>query len=229
MHVCHDFSVPAGQQVNIPSTSSAPLIFQDNSEWLRYVLLAGCVGMCVLVFNSFTGAERDIGKIIGGTLGALLLGFSGYVIQVRRLVIDPARREVTVTGKRLTKTVTDRFRFDEVINLLVLLTYDRDEELLPANRQRERWAVLFVLKDRTIPVSTNLYASKEHALREANRLQPLLNVDISDSPDEGVAHLIQTGKTIDGVVVLRRQRPDLTLTQAKAIVDHATSRRTPPL
>lgn len=215
--------------MNIPSTSSATLIFQDNSEWLRYVLLAGCVGMCVLVFNSFTEAERDIGTIIGGTLGALLLGFSGYVIQVRRLVIDPARREVTVTGKSLTKSVTDRFRFDEVVRLLVLLTYDRDEESLPANRQRERWSVLFVLKDRTIPVSANLYPSKEHALREAKRLQPLLNVAISDSPDEGLAHLIQTGKTIDAVTALRRQQPGTTLPQATEIVDHATSLREPPL
>ncbi|MBH0191101.1 MAG: hypothetical protein HP492_04905 [Nitrospira sp.] len=212
-----------------PTRSVKPLVFQDNSEWLRYVLLAGSVGMCVLVFNSFTEAERDIGTIIGGTLGALLLGFSGYVIQVRRLVIDPVRREVTVTGKSLTKSVTDRFRFDEVVKLLVLLTYDRDEELLPANRQRERWSVLFVLKDRTIPVSTNLYASKEHALREANRLQPLLHVAISDSPDEGLAHLTQTGRTVDAVTALRRQQPGMTLPQAKEIVDHATSRRTPPL
>ncbi|MBH0198856.1 MAG: hypothetical protein HP497_05450 [Nitrospira sp.] len=211
------------------SASSASLIFRDSSEWLRYVLLAGSVGMCVLVVNSFTEAERDIGKIIGGALGALLLGFSGYVIQVRRLVIDPARREVTVTGKSLTKSVTDQFRFDEVVKLLVLPTYDRDEELLPVNRQRERWSVLLVLKDRTIPVSTNLYASKEHALREANRLQPLLNVDISDSPDEGLAHLIHTGKTVDAVTALRRQQPETTLTQAKEIVGHATSRRKPPL
>lgn len=210
------------------TTSAKLLVFRDNSGWLRYVLLAGCAGMCVLVFNSLMEAERDFGKIVGGALGALLLGFSGYVLQVPRVAVDPARREVTVTGKSSTKSVTDRFRFDEVVKLLLLRTYDRDEELLAANRQHERWSVLFVLKDRTIPLSTNLYASKEQALREANRIQPLLNVDISDSPDEGLAHLIQTGKTIDVVAVLRRQQPDMTLTQAKQIVDDSTGRHTPP-
>ena len=212
-----------------PTNSVKPLVFQDNSQWLRYVLLAGSVGMCVLVFNSLTEPERDIGKIIGGALGALLLGFSGYVLQVRRLVVDPARREVTVAGKSLTKSVTDRFGFDEVLTLLVLLTYDRDDELLPANRQRERWSVLFVLRDRTIPLTTNLYSSKEHALREAHRLQPLLNVGISDSPDEGLAHLTQTGKTVDAVIALQRQQPELSLTQAKEIVDRATRSDKPPL
>lgn len=211
------------------SSSSTPLIFRDNSEWLRYVFLASAVGLAVFVVNEITGPETDIGKFVAGTLGTLLLGFSGCVLQVRRLVVDPLRREVTVTGKSTTTFVMDRFRFDEVVTLLVLLTYDRDEELLPANRQREQWSVLFVLKDRTVPVSTNLYPSKEQALREANRLQPLLNVAISDSPDEGPAHLTQTGKTVDAVTALRRQQPELTLTQAKDRIDHATSRRGPPL
>ena len=206
-----------------------PVIFRDNHEWLRDLLLAGAAGMAVFVTHGLVGQETDIGKIVAGTLGILLLGFSGLVLQVRSLVVDPFRREVTVTGKSLIKTATDRFRFEEVMKLLLLRTYEQDETSLPTNRQRERWTVLFVLKDRTIPLSTNLYVSKEDALREAQRLRPLLNVAISDSPDEGLAHLIQTGKTIDAVTALRRQQPDMTLSQAKEIVDHATSRRTPPL
>lgn len=43
-----------------PTSLLKPLVFRDNSEWLRYVLLAGSMTMCVLVFNSFTEAERDI-------------------------------------------------------------------------------------------------------------------------------------------------------------------------
>ena len=229
MHVRHGFSASADRQVRKPSTSSASLIFRDNSEWLRYVFLAGAAGLAVFVANGLAEPETEIGKIVAGALGALLLGFSSLVLQVRCLVVDPLRREVTVTGKSLIQTVTTRFRFDEVSKLLLLRTYEQDEALLPANRRRERWSVLFVLKDRTIPVSTNLYASKEHALREAQRLQPLLNVDISDNPDEGLAHLTQTGKTVDAVIALRRQQPDMTLTEAKEIVDHATSRRKPPL
>jgi len=205
------------------------LVFRDNSEWLRYVFFAGAAGMGLLVYTTLTGAERDTGKIIGGTLGVLLLGFSGWVLQVRRLVIDPHRLDITVISKGLTSAVVDRFRFDEVTKLLLLRTYESDEELLPANRQRERWSVLFVLKDRTVPLTTNLYLSKEHALREAKRIQPLLKVEISESLGEGLTHLIQTGRTINAAMALRRQQPDMSLTQAKEIVDHATSGHKPPL
>jgi hypothetical protein len=47
----------------MPPSSLKPLIFRDNGEWPRYVLLADSVGMGVLAFNSFTEAERDWHKI----------------------------------------------------------------------------------------------------------------------------------------------------------------------
>lgn len=214
--------------MNIPSTLTTPLIFQDNSVWLRYVLLVGAAGMAVFMANGLAEPKTDTGQVVAGALGTLLLGFSGLVLQVRCLVVDPLRREVTVTSKSLIQTATDRFRFEEVMMLLLLRTYEHDEELLPANRQRERWCTLFILRDRTVPVSTNLYASKEHALHEAQQLQPLFNVDTSENPDEGLAHLIQAGKTIDAVIALRRRHPDLTLTRAKDVIDRPASRCKPP-
>ena len=211
----------------MPSSSLKPLIFRDNNEWLRYVLLAGAGGLGVFVFNSLTGAERDVGKIIGGTLGALLLAFSGYVLQVRRLVVDPARREISVTSKGLTKTVTDQFGFDETLKLLVQLTYDRDEDLSPANRQRPCWSILFLLKDRSIPVTVSPYVSKEQAMRDARHIQKLVRVEISDNLGEGLTQLAQTGRTIDAVIVARQQL-GMTLTQAKDSIDQAANRHEPP-
>ena len=208
----------------MPSSSLNPLIFRDNSEWLRYVLLAGAVGTSVLVFNALMEAERDIGKIIGGGLGALLLAFSGYVLQVRRLVIDPVRLEISVKNTGLIKTVTDRFRFDEVLKLLVQLTYDHDEGLSPANRQRQRWSVLFLLKNRSVPVTVSPYVSKDQAIRDAQRIQELVHVEISDNLEEGVAQLAQTGRTIDAVIVARQQL-GMTLAQAKESIEHAPNRR----
>ncbi|MDH5668446.1 MAG: hypothetical protein OEY86_10580 [Nitrospira sp.] len=212
----------------MPSLSLKPLIFRDNSEWLRYLLLAGAVGMCVLVFNLLTGAEGNVGKVIGGTLGAFLLAFSGYVLQVRRLVIDPIRLEISVTSKGLASTVTDRFGFSEVLKLLVVLTYDRDEELSPATRQGERWSVLFLLKNRSIPVTVNPYTSKEQAMCEARRIQQLLRVEISDNLEEGLNQLAQTGRTIDAVVVARQQL-GMTLAQAKEYSDQAGNGRDSPI
>jgi len=212
------------EKIVVNRLPSRPLVFRDNSNWLRYVLLGCAAGMCALVLNALMGAERDIGKIIGGTLGALLLGFSGYVLQVRRLVVDPLRREITVISKELTSTVTDRFRFDDVIKLQLLLTYERNEELLPANRQVGCWSVLFVLKERAVPLTVNPYASKNQAMREAKRIQQILHVEISDNFQEGIAHLAQAGRKIDAVAVAR-QHLDMPLKQAKDYIDQAASRR----
>ena len=205
------------------SASMKPLVFRDNSEWLRWVLLAGAVGMAVVAVNGFTGGERDPGKIIGGSLGALLLAFSGYVLQVRRLVIDPPRWEVTVMSKGLTRTVTDRFGFDDVDKLQLVPTYERNEDLLPANRNSERWSLLFVLKDRTVALTTAPYVSKDEALRQATLVQQVLGVEISDKAEEGIALLAQAGRIIDAVVTTRRIQGK-TLTEARTAVQRLTDR-----
>lgn len=211
-----------------PPSPLKPLIFRDNSAWLRYVFLGGALGMCVLVAGSLIGTDHDIGKIIGGILGVLLLGFSGYVLQVRQLVINPLRQEVTVTSKGLARTVTDRFTFDEVAKLLLLPTYEHNEELLPTNRRSERWSVVFVLKDRTVPATVNPYPSKEQAMQQATRIQQLVRVDIYTNLDEGLAHLAHTGKTIDAVVAAR-QHLGMTLGEAKDHIDQVTGRRKPTM
>jgi len=212
------------EQIVANRDPSEPLVFSDNSEWLRYALLCCAVGMGTLAIDNLVGEVRDLGKIIGGTLGVLLFGFSGYLLQVRRLVVDPLRREITVTSKGLTRIVTDRCRFDDVTKLLVLLTYERNEELLPANRRSKRWSMSLVLKDRALPVTISSYASKEQALRDAKRIQELVKIEISDSAEEGLANLAQTGKTIDAVVAARQQL-GMTLTQAKDHVNRIAGRR----
>ena len=203
------------------------LIFRDNSEWLRYLLLAGAVGMCALVFNVLTGAEGDVGKIVGGTLGVFLLAFSGYVLQVRRLVIDPVRLEVSVKSTGLAKAVTDRFRFEEVLKLLVVLTYDRHEEASPASRRGERWSIVFLLKNRSVPVTISPYVSKEQAMRDARRIQELVRVEISDDLEEGLTQLAETAGTIDAVIVARRQL-GMTVMQAKDYIEQAGNSRESP-
>lgn len=194
------------------------LVFRDNSEWLRWGLLSGAIGMGVLVADNLIGTGHDIGKIIGGILGALLLAFGGSVLQVRRVEVNPVRRDIVITSRTLLSTTNESIRFDEVIKLLLVLTYERDENLLPANRQSERWSVVFVLKDRSLPVNLNPHVSKEQAMADAKRLQPLLDVEISNHVDDGIAHLARSGRTIDAVVVTRQQS-QMTLTEAKDQVD----------
>lgn len=203
-----------------PQRSSQPLVFRDNSEWLRWVLLAGAVGMCVLVVNGVMGDERDTGKIIGGTLGALLLGFSGYVLQVRHVVLDPVRRDITITSKQLRGTATETIRFDEITKLLLVLAYDQNGD---DNRQRERWSIVFVLDDRSLPVNSNPYLSKDQAMADAKRIQQMLKVEISDDVEDGIAYLARQGRTIDAVVTTA-QTQGMTLTQAKQYVKAKATR-----
>ena len=212
----------------MPPSSLNPLIFRDNSEGLRYLLLVGAAGICALVFNSLTGADRDVGTIIGKTLGALLLAFSGCVLQVRRLAIDPVRLEISVVSKDLVKTVTGRFGFNDVQKLFVKLTYDHDEGFMPPHRQKPRWSIFFMLKNRSIPVTVSPYVSKDQAMREARCIQELAQVGISDNLEEGLTQLADAGRTIDAVIVARQQL-GMTLMQAKEAIDQTADRRKTPL
>ena len=74
------------------------LVLRENGEWLRYVLW-----------------------------GVLLFGFSGFVLQSRRIAIDPFRREAIMTSKGFRNTKTERLKFDEIRKILVLTTFDSVE------------------------------------------------------------------------------------------------------
>ena len=83
---------------------------------------------------------------------------------------------------------------------------------------RERWAIALVLEERSVPVTENLYITKERALRDAKRIQQLLNVEISDAVDESIASLAQNGRKIEAVTLASRSL-GMTTTQAKDFVD----------
>lgn len=98
------------------------------------------------------------------------------------------------------------------------------EEFLPANQRSECWSISLVLRDRTVPLTVNPYASKDRALHDAKQIQELIKVEICDNTEERLAHLAKTGSTIDAVVVARQQL-GMTLTQAKDHVDRIAGRR----
>ena len=201
-----------------PNENGEPLVLRENGEWLRYVFWGAAIGMYFLALSAINSPVRDVGKIIGSALGVLLFGFSGFVLRSRRILVDPSKREVVLISKGLRQTATERLRFDEIERILVLMTYDSVENLRGVNVMRERWSIAFILKERSVPVTRNLYITKEQALRDAKKIQRLLNVEISDTVEEGIAHLVQTGKTVEAVSVACRAL-GMTTAQAKDFVE----------
>lgn len=193
-------------------------VLRENSEWLRYVFWGGAIGMGFLVVSAINSPVRDVVKIIGSAMGVLLLGFSGFVLQVRHIVIDSLRREVIMTSKGFRRTTTERLGFDEIKKILVLMTFDSVENLRGVNVMRERWSLAFVLNERSVPVTNNLCPTKQEALRDAQKMQQLLGVEIIDTVEESIAHLAQNGRKVEAVVLAARAL-GMTTAQAKDFVD----------
>jgi hypothetical protein len=201
-----------------PYENGKALVLRENGEWLRYVLWGAAIGMCFLAVSAINSPVRDVGKIIGSALGVLLFGFSGFVLRSRSIVVDPSKREVTLVSKGFRQTSTEALKFDEINRILVLMTYDSVENLRSINVLRERWSIAFVLRERSVPVTKNLYITKEQALRDAKKIQRLLDVEISDTIEEGIAHLAQTGKKVEAMNVACRAL-GMTTAQAKDFVE----------
>lgn len=193
-------------------------VLRESGEWFRYVLWGAAVGMGVLTVSAVNSPVREVGKIVGGAMGVLLFGFSGFVLQVRRIVIDPLRREVIMTSKGFRETTTERLRFDEIKKILVLTTFDSVENLRGVNVMRERWSLAFVLDERSVPITKNLYLTKQRALRDAKKMQLLLGVEITDTVQESIAHLAQAGRKIEAVTLASRAL-GMTTAQAKGFVE----------
>ncbi len=201
------------------------LILRENSAWLRYVFFAATIGMLILAANTFNAPEHDVEKIILSLSGALLLGFCGFALPVRRIVIDPLCRTVAIGDQRIGKASSESIGFDEIKRVLVLTTSESVENLQGAEVQRQRRCIALSLDRRTVQLNRNLYVRKSQALREATRIQQVLGVDLVDSAEESIAALAQGGRRVEAVVLATRVSGKST-GEAKAFADdHASPER----
>ncbi len=191
---------------------------RENGEWLRYVFWGAAIGMGFLVVSAINSPVRDVGKIAGSAMAVLFFGFSGFVLRTRRIVIDPLRREAIITSKGFRQVTTERLRFDEIRKILVLITFDSVENSRGVSVMRERWSIAFVLEGRSVPVTKNLYITKEQALRDAKKLQLLLGIEITDTVEDSIAHLAQAGRKVEAVTLASRAL-GTTIAQAKDFVE----------
>jgi hypothetical protein len=191
---------------------------RENREWLRYVFWGGAIGMGFLLANATRVTPHDLGKIIGSAAGVLLLSFSGFVFQTQRVVIDPLTRRIAITTKGFNKTNIDYIGFNEVQKLLLVVTIDNSEGANSKDGRSDRWSIALVLKQRSVPINKNEYTTKEKALEDANRIKQLLNVEMTDDPEQSIEYLAQQGRKIEAIALAKRVY-NITLTQAKELVE----------
>ena len=194
------------------------LIWHENPVWLRYMLWAAAIGMLVLAVGAFNAPARDIEKIIESTLGVVLLGFCGFVLPSRTIVVDPTHRIVTIASRRFRRESTERMRFEDIRKVLVLATFESVENVRGAEVLRERWYIAFALAGRTVPVNRNLYVTKEGALRDAKQIQQLLRVELCESAEESIAYLAQNGRKFEARTLASRAL-GLSMVQAEELVN----------
>lgn len=101
-------------------SGNKPFVLRENAEWVRGVFWLSALGFGALLMNIVSATERDTGMIIGSTMGVLLFSLCGFVLQSRRIVIDPSRREAIIETKRFRGTTTMRLRFDEIAKILLV-------------------------------------------------------------------------------------------------------------
>lgn len=200
------------------NTAEKEIIFlKENSEWLRYVLWAGAIGLGVVAFQAFNTENRDYGKIIGSTLGVLLMGFSGFVFKTRQIKLDPTQRLITITSKGFRQATIDTVKFDDIRKILVVLTMSYDNELTPNNRWQKGWTLALACASHNVQLTLNP-ENQLTVLEKAQKIQRLVNVEIAASIDESIIHHLKMGRKIDAIALATHQL-GLTTTQAKDFVE----------
>lgn len=197
------------------------MTLRENSDWLRYVFWACALGLCFLTVALIKAPVIEFGKILGSVFGVLLFGVSGFVFQTHETKIDPLRREITIASHGFRKSTSEIVEFDSVDRIILITTFEYNEDLMPANRWQERWSLALACRERIVPIIHKLYVSKEQAMRDAKKIQKILDVSISDTVEESIASLAQSGRKIEAVALATRSL-GMTTTQAKDFVDKNT-------
>jgi hypothetical protein len=109
--------------------------------------------------------------------------------------------------------------------MLVLKTFDSTENVRGLEVLRDRWYIALALEGRITAVNRNLYVTKEQARCDAERIRQFLGVKLSDGSEEGVYHLVQSGRKIEAITLACREL-GMSAGQARDFVEHVARRNT---
>lgn len=194
------------------------MIIRENAEWLRYVFWFGALGLALIAYQNTTAPDPDAVKIIASILGALLCGFSGVVFKTHKAIFDPSRKQITLIHRGFRNSTQQTIPFSAVEHIVVVKTFDYNEDMLPANRWQERWYLALACRDEIVTLTYNLSVQKGEARQLAQKIQAILVVDVLDTDQESLNALVKTGRKAEAISLAARSL-GMTVTEAKQHVD----------
>lgn len=201
---------------------------RENSPWLRWVFFAGSLGMGILLYRALAADEPDFVRAACIAAGVLLLGFSGVVVQERRIVVDPARRSIVIESRRLRRRSRDSIAFDELRKIQIVATPTTREDSGGRTLPDTDWFVALVLDGRTLSVNQNPCNSPDQARALALEIARRTGLALDEGGDGSVDALVRQGRKIEAISALARQQ-GLSLSDARAEIERRIALANTPI
>lgn len=157
------------------------MTLRENREWYRYALWAGSVAFACLPFAGTAPTTTDVGRMVICALGALLFGIAGFLLRTYRIDVDSQRRRVEFHERRPLWRSHRSVPFADIDAVLCLRTTQRDEDLLPANRDVARWRVALRAKGEVLTLTHNAMVQRSAARALADQVARIVGVPVDDS------------------------------------------------
>lgn len=159
----------------------APMTIRENREWYRYALWAGSLVFVYLPRAGTAASTGDAGRLVICALGALLLGTAGFLLRTYRVDIDRQRRSVEFHERRPLRQWHRSVPFADIDAVLCVRTTQRDEDLLPSNRDVGRWRVALRAKGEVLTLTHNALVQRFAARALADEVARIVEVPVDDS------------------------------------------------
>ncbi len=156
------------------------MTFRESREWHRVALWGGSLVFGYLPFADPAGPTHDPVRLVICGVGALLLALSGFLLRTYRIEFDTQRRCVVLHARRPGSRSRRSVPFDEIEAVLVARTTQRDEDLLPANRNVARWRVALRCAGETLTVTHNPFVHRSEARALAEEVGRLVGAPVDD-------------------------------------------------
>lgn len=204
----------------MPRLHDPAAIFElkETSNWLRYVFWIGALAMLYLGAERVTATVVDWGKAIGLAACALLLGFSGFVLEERRIAFDPTTRTVSIRRRGFRRRSVETIGFSEIRRLAIVAVPTTWEDSNGRSRPDTGFSAVLVLDGRNVPINAEPLSGREQAQKLAEEVAARTGSPIAASDGDAIDFLLASGRTVDAVAALARAK-NLSLTDAKAEID----------
>jgi hypothetical protein len=148
------------------------VLASENPIWIRIVLLCAGSGF----FASAWVFAEGFAETVIWLAGAALFLAGGCLYETRLVRFDPAMRRISIDTRSVFRRSTQALHLADVRGVSVIAAFEVDQEALPNQRLRPRWAVTLDTATASIPLGRNAHVHKSEADREARRVSQALGL-----------------------------------------------------